>query len=76
MALDGLLRQHQPLGDLRVRQEAARLAARWLMPAEATGEDGKRARGWVTGLDPYGMTAVIAVEGARRLVSDGAPAGR
>ncbi|MGW3344645.1 saccharopine dehydrogenase family protein [Nonomuraea rubra] len=58
-----------------IPDEAARLASRWLMLAEATGEDGKRARGWVTGLDPYGMTAVIAVEGARRLVADGAPAG-
>jgi short subunit dehydrogenase-like uncharacterized protein len=58
-----------------IPDEAARLASRWLMLAEATGEDGKRARGWVTGLDGYGMTAVIAVEGARRLVADGAPAG-
>ncbi|MFB4266818.1 hypothetical protein [Nonomuraea sp. GTA35] len=29
----------------------------------------------MTGLDGHGMTAVIAVEGARRLVADGAPAG-
>lgn len=55
--------------------EAARMASRWLMLAEAAGTDGSRARGWVTGFDGYGMTAVIAVEGARRLVADGAPAG-
>ncbi|MFC5823687.1 saccharopine dehydrogenase family protein [Nonomuraea insulae] len=55
--------------------EAARMASRWLMLAEATGLDGSRARGWVTGSDGYGMTAVIAVEGARRLVAGGAPAG-
>jgi short subunit dehydrogenase-like uncharacterized protein len=58
-----------------VPDEAVRTAARWLMLAEATGTDGRRARGWVTGFDAYGMTAVIAVEGARRLVVDGAPAG-
>ena len=29
----------------------------------------------MTGPDAYGLTAVIAVEGARRLVADGAPAG-
>ncbi|MFE3187410.1 saccharopine dehydrogenase family protein [Nocardia sp. NPDC059240] len=47
----------------------------WLMLAEATAVDGRRARGWVTGFDPYAVTAVIAVEAARRLVADGAPAG-
>ncbi|MFG1702497.1 saccharopine dehydrogenase family protein [Nonomuraea sp. M3C6] len=55
--------------------EAARNASRWLMLAEAVDSEGNRARGWVTGSDGYGMTAVIAVEGARRLVADGAPAG-
>ncbi|MVU78490.1 NAD(P)H-binding protein [Nocardia sp. ET3-3] len=50
-------------------------ASRWFVLAEATGVDGRRARGWVTGFDPYGSTAVIAVEAARRLVTDGAPAG-
>ncbi|MCK2219985.1 saccharopine dehydrogenase NADP-binding domain-containing protein [Actinomadura sp. ATCC 31491] len=58
-----------------VPDPAARLAARWLMLAEATAPDGRRARGWVSGLDAYGMTAVIAVEGARRLVADGARPG-
>ncbi|MEV0623348.1 saccharopine dehydrogenase NADP-binding domain-containing protein [Nonomuraea sp. NPDC050404] len=54
---------------------AARTTSRWLMLAEATGTSGERTRGWVTGLDPYGMTAKIAVEGARRLAEDSAPAG-
>ncbi|PRX69355.1 short subunit dehydrogenase-like uncharacterized protein [Nonomuraea fuscirosea] len=58
-----------------IPDEAARAASRWLMLAEATGTGGGRARGWVTGSDAYGMTAVIAVEGARRLAEDGAPAG-
>ncbi|MFJ2828424.1 saccharopine dehydrogenase family protein [Streptomyces sp. NPDC087263] len=55
--------------------EDARRASRWLMKADATGTDGSRAQGWVTGPDGYGLTAVIAVEGARRLAADGARAG-
>ncbi|MDP4507262.1 saccharopine dehydrogenase family protein [Nonomuraea turcica] len=58
-----------------IPDEQARLTSRWLMMAQAVAHDGTRARGWVTGLDAYGTTAVIAVEGARRLVADGAPAG-
>lgn len=58
-----------------VPDEESRVTSRWLMLTEAVGDEGSRARGWVTGLDAYGMTAVIAVEGARRLVADGAPAG-
>jgi short subunit dehydrogenase-like uncharacterized protein len=58
-----------------VPDETARAEARWLMLAEAVAEDGSRARGWVTGVDAYRLTAVIAVEGARRLVAEGAPAG-
>ncbi|TYB66172.1 NAD(P)H-binding protein [Nonomuraea sp. PA05] len=58
-----------------IPDEGGRRASRWLMLAEASGEDGKRVRGWVTGADPYGLTAVIAVEGARRLAVDGAAAG-
>lgn len=50
-------------------------ASRWLILAEATGVDGSRARGWVTGFDPYAATAVIAAEAARRLARDGAAAG-
>lgn len=49
--------------------------SRWLMLAQATGTDGSQARGWVTGPDSYGLTAVIAVEAARRLAGQGAPAG-
>ncbi|MCX4094375.1 saccharopine dehydrogenase family protein [Nocardia sp. alder85J] len=52
-----------------------RAAGRWLMLAEATAGDGARARGWVTGPDSYGLTAVIAVEGALRLAAGGSPAG-
>ncbi|MCO6010495.1 saccharopine dehydrogenase NADP-binding domain-containing protein [Actinoallomurus purpureus] len=50
--------------------EDARRAARWLMVAQAEDGRGGRARGWVTGPDPYRLTAVIAVEGARRLAAD------
>ncbi|MBO2463271.1 saccharopine dehydrogenase family protein [Actinomadura violacea] len=55
--------------------EASRAGARWLMLAEASDRSGRTVRGEVTGTDGYGTTAVIAVEGARRLVADGAPAG-
>lgn len=55
--------------------EQTRRAGRWFMLAEATGIDGTRTRGWVTGIDGYGLTAVIAVEGARRLAAEGARAG-
>ncbi|MEU6747825.1 saccharopine dehydrogenase NADP-binding domain-containing protein [Spirillospora sp. NPDC046719] len=55
--------------------EASRAGARWLMLAEASDPSGRTVRGVVTGTDAYGTTAVIAVEGARRLVADGAPAG-
>ncbi|MFG2007093.1 saccharopine dehydrogenase family protein [Spirillospora sp. NPDC048911] len=52
-----------------------RAVGNWLMLAQATDGDGRQARGWVTGPDAYGLTAVIAVEGARRLAEDGAPSG-
>ena len=55
--------------------EDRRRAASFTFVADATGTDGRRARGVVQGTDAYGLTAVIAVEGARRLVADGAPAG-
>ncbi|MEO3754342.1 saccharopine dehydrogenase NADP-binding domain-containing protein [Streptomyces sp. B6B3] len=54
---------------------AERAAARWLMAAYADGADGRRARGAVTGTDGYGLTAVIAVEGALRLVAGGSAPG-
>lgn len=47
----------------------------WLMLAEVVGEDGSRARGWVSGPDPYRLTGVIAVEGACRLAAGGVRAG-
>ncbi|WP_067670813.1 saccharopine dehydrogenase family protein [Nocardia miyunensis] len=53
----------------------ARRDGRWLMLAEVTGADGRRSRGWVTGPDGYGLTAVIAVEAVHRLAEVGAPAG-
>ncbi|WP_327673734.1 saccharopine dehydrogenase family protein [Kitasatospora sp. NBC_00458] len=49
--------------------EELRRSGVWLMAVHATGVDGRRARGWVTGTDAYGLTAVIAVEGARRLAT-------
>lgn len=55
--------------------EASRAAARWFVLAEASDPSGRTVRGVVTGTDGYGTTAVIAVEGARRLAADGAPAG-
>lgn len=55
--------------------EEARRAGRWLMLAEATAPDGTRSRGWVTGPDGYRLTAVIAVEAARRLATGRQPHG-
>lgn len=55
--------------------EDARRAGRWLMMAQATSADGRRARGVVHGTDVYGSTAVIAVEGARRLAAGAAKPG-
>lgn len=55
--------------------EDVRRASRWLMMALATGRDGGAAQGWVQGADVYGITAVISVEGARRLVADRAKPG-
>jgi short subunit dehydrogenase-like uncharacterized protein len=53
----------------------ARQSAAFSFVAEAVGEDGRKARGTIEGTDIYGITAVIAAEGVRRLVQDGAPAG-
>jgi short subunit dehydrogenase-like uncharacterized protein len=58
-----------------VLDDEARSSTRWLMLVEAVDDAGRTARGWVTGPDAYGLTAVIAVEGARRRVAGGAPAG-
>jgi short subunit dehydrogenase-like uncharacterized protein len=56
--------------------EQARQAARFLIVAEAIGEDGRRGRGTVLGSDVYGLTAVTAVHGASLLAgSDDTRAG-
>jgi short subunit dehydrogenase-like uncharacterized protein len=52
-----------------------RRTASFTIVAEAVGADGKRSRAVVRGKDIYGCTAVIAVEGARSLVTRGQPAG-
>ncbi|MCO5992924.1 saccharopine dehydrogenase family protein [Actinoallomurus rhizosphaericola] len=58
-----------------VLDDETRRAGRWLMTVRAEDGAGGRAEGWVTGPDPYGLTAVIAVEGARRLASGEGRAG-
>jgi short subunit dehydrogenase-like uncharacterized protein len=55
--------------------QESRTATRWTVVAEATGADGRRARGVVSGPDTYGATAIIAVESARQLASQGARPG-
>jgi len=47
-----------------------RRASRFVVIVIAVGTDGSHARGVVEGSDMYGTTAVIAVEAARRLVTD------
>jgi hypothetical protein len=53
----------------------SRSATRWTIVADAAGSDGRSARGVVSGHDTYGATALIAVEGARRLAADSAEPG-
>jgi short subunit dehydrogenase-like uncharacterized protein len=55
--------------------EEARRTQRFTYLVEAIGRDGQSARGVLQGSDTYGTTAVIAVEAARRLVTDGAKPG-
>jgi short subunit dehydrogenase-like uncharacterized protein len=55
--------------------EDARRASAFTIVAEAHGEDGSTGRVVVEGSDVYGLTAVIAVEVARRLSADGDRAG-
>jgi short subunit dehydrogenase-like uncharacterized protein len=50
--------------------EDARRASEFTVVADAHGESGQSARAVVTGTDVYGITAVIAVEFARRMGSD------
>jgi short subunit dehydrogenase-like uncharacterized protein len=51
--------------------EDARRASAFTIVAEAHGEDGTTGRAIVEGTDVYGLTAVIAVEVARRMSADG-----
>ncbi|MCI2421858.1 saccharopine dehydrogenase NADP-binding domain-containing protein [Saccharopolyspora sp. K220] len=55
--------------------EDVRRGAQWLMAVEVVSTDGQRTTGMAKGVDGYRTTAVIAVEGARRLVVDGAKPG-
>ncbi|MGP4105106.1 saccharopine dehydrogenase family protein [Nonomuraea sp. KM90] len=55
--------------------EGSRRTQHFTYVVDATGTDGRRARGIVQGPDTYGTTAVIAVEGARRLIADPAKPG-
>jgi short subunit dehydrogenase-like uncharacterized protein len=55
--------------------EDSRRAQRFTYVIDAVGTSGRRARGIVRGSDTYGTTAVIAVESARRLVTDSAGPG-
>jgi short subunit dehydrogenase-like uncharacterized protein len=55
--------------------EDERSAAAFTILAEAVGADGRLGRAVLHGRDVYGCTAVIAVEGARRLVASGARSG-
>lgn len=55
--------------------EEERRTQRFTYLIDAVVRDGQTARGIVRGHDTYGITAVIAVEAARRLVTDGAKPG-
>lgn len=50
--------------------EDARRAVRWTITVEATGEDGRIARGQVAGPDVYGLTAVTIADGAAALMDE------
>lgn len=52
-----------------------RRTASFTIVADAVGADGRRSRAVVRGKDIYGCAAMIAVEGARRLVTGDQPAG-
>jgi short subunit dehydrogenase-like uncharacterized protein len=47
-----------------------RRTAKFVVVVDVASTDGRSARGIVEGTDPYGTTAVIAVEAARRLAAD------
>lgn len=50
--------------------EDARRAQRFTYVVDAVGTDGRAVRGVIEGADTYGVTAVVAVESARRLVAE------
>lgn len=54
---------------------AERAASRFTIRLEGTGAAGGRAALEIRGTDPYGLTAAIAVAGARRCLEPGRPAG-
>ncbi len=55
--------------------EAQRAASPFTIRLEARSADGRRATAELHGIDPYGLTAAIAVAGARRALEPGRPAG-
>jgi short subunit dehydrogenase-like uncharacterized protein len=55
--------------------EAERRASRFTIRLEVEARDGTRLATEVHGTDPYGLTAVATVLGARRAMAPGAPAG-
>ncbi|GAB2632589.1 saccharopine dehydrogenase family protein [Nocardia goodfellowii] len=55
--------------------DAQRAACTWTIVLDAVAEDGRRARGVVTGPDTYGTTALTAVEAALRLATSPPSAG-
>ncbi|SNQ51799.1 Saccharopine dehydrogenase [Frankia canadensis] len=70
-ALDPAVLETLPEGP----DEQQRQHGKWTISLEAVTAGGHTVRGEVGGVDAYGTTAVIAVEAARRLVTDGAAAG-
>ena len=66
-AIDPALVESLPEGPA----EESRRTQEFTIVVEAVGLDGRSARGVVSGPDTYGTTAVIAVEGARRLAAGG-----
>ena len=55
--------------------DAERADSRFTIRLEASGTDGRRDVVEVRGTDPYGLTAAIAVAGAKRALETGRPAG-
>lgn len=71
----------RPLAELVLRQgpdgppPEVREESRFHIAVDAVGAEGRGRRVEVRGTDPYGLTAVILVEGARRLLSRGQDGG-